>query len=150
VETSNNLASGGHNTARLSTVSSNASLMSIAKDGYAMNLLPAGKQPVKTKALSRKIKNLKPVRRVSSQIHKYILQPQNSWLEKLKYGQSIESDDINQNMDCFFVVKGAIEFTMREDQIHRFRRQNNSDSAAISSDSSFEHKEQHITVQEAG
>jgi hypothetical protein len=69
-----------------------------------------------------KIKDLKPIRRVSTQIHKFLLQPQNSWLEKLDLGQMLEIKDINDHMDCFFVIKGAIEFTMREDEIHRIHR----------------------------
>lgn len=36
----------------------------------------------------------------------------------------IEIDDINAHMDLFYVLSGAVEFTMREDPIHRVRNQN--------------------------
>ena len=39
--------------------------------------------------------------------------------------------DINTNLDCFYVVKGAVEFTMREDMIHRINRQQEEDSMGM-------------------
>ena len=36
----------------------------------------------------------------------------------------IEIDDINAHMDLFYVLSGAVEFTMREDPIHRVINQN--------------------------
>ena len=38
----------------------------------------------------------------------------------------MEVGDINTHMDLFFIVKGAVEFTMREDPIHRARKQESS------------------------
>ena len=60
--------------------------------------------------------------RISPHIQKYVLQPSNSWIEKLDAGDKIDIGDINTHMDLFYVVSGAIEFTMREDPIHRARK----------------------------
>ena len=60
--------------------------------------------------------------RISPHIQKYILQPENSWIEKLDTNDKIDIGDINTHMDLFFVLSGAIEFTMREDPIHRARK----------------------------
>ena len=68
--------------------------------------------------------------RVSTHIQKYILQPHNSWVEKLDTHDKIEIDDINAHMDLFYVLSGAVEFTMREDPIHRARKLNSSNSDA--------------------
>ena len=62
------------------------------------------------------------MKRISSQIQKYILQPQNSWIHKVGPQETIEVGDINTHMDLFFIVRGAVEFTMREDAIHRARK----------------------------
>ena len=64
--------------------------------------------------------------RVSPHIQKYILQPHNSWIEKLDTHDRIEIGDLNTHMDLFYVLSGAIEFTMREDPIHRARKRGNS------------------------
>ena len=62
--------------------------------------------------------------RVSTLIQNFILRPENSWVEKLEsIGDTIELDDINTHMDFFYVVRGAVEFTMREDPIHKARKQ---------------------------
>lgn len=62
------------------------------------------------------------MKRISSQIQKFVLQPQNSWIHKVGPQESIEVGDINTHMDLFFIVKGAVEITMREDPIHRARK----------------------------
>ena len=64
--------------------------------------------------------------RISPHIQKYILQPENSWIEKLEVNDKIDIGDINTHMDLFFVLSGAIEFTMREDPIHRARKRGQS------------------------
>ena len=48
------------------------------------------------------------------------MQTENSWIERLDFtGDTIELDDINTHMDLFYVVRGAVVFTMREDVIQR-------------------------------
>ena len=37
-------------------------------------------------------------------------------------GSKLDVGDINMNMDMFFVVRGDVEILMREDQIHRARK----------------------------
>ena len=98
--------------------SSNASIMTAAKKiGYKPGKLPNGKHPVTTKRVQRKIKQMRLMQRISHKIQDFILQPENSWIEQLDSKETIEVGDINADMDLFFVVKGAIEFTMREDHI---------------------------------
>lgn len=45
-------------------------------------------------------------------------------------GDTIELDDINAHMDFFYVVRGAVEFTMREDPIHKARKEGTIESDA--------------------
>ena len=100
--------------------SSQASIMTAAKViGYKPGKLQNGKHPVTTRKLERKIKQLRIMTRISDKIQDFILQPQNSWVERLDSKESMAVDDINADMDLFFVIKGAVEFTMREDHIQR-------------------------------
>lgn len=49
------------------------------------------------------------------------MEPQNSCIEVLDQNEQLKIEDINTSMDCFFVIKGAIEFTMREDTLQHAR-----------------------------
>jgi len=42
--------------------------------------------------------------RISTQVQKYILQPENSWIEKLRLHEQMVTDGLNDKMDVFFVV----------------------------------------------
>lgn len=65
-----------------------------------------------TRALKAQIKNLKLMSRLSSKVQDFILLPENSWVERLNKNDCMEVGEINSDMDFFFIVKGAVEFTM--------------------------------------
>ena len=104
------------------TVSSCGSILSTAKAaGLATGKGKFGKFPVTRRALASKIKNLKIMKRIAPPMQGYILEQENSWIERMQAGQTMKIDDINSHLDLFFVVRGELEFTMREDPIHRAR-----------------------------
>ena len=133
----NELASGS---SVLRSNSSCSSLMSIAKtSGYGgNNMIAPGKYAVSTKPIARKICDLGMFSRISTQIQKYILQPQNSWIEKLDVGETCDIGDINTHMDVFYIVRGEVEFLMREDPIHRARKAG-SENDSIATESVYSH-----------
>lgn len=76
-----------------------------------------GKHAVQGSRLKKKIGKIRIMERISSHVLNFIMEEENSWIEVLNQNDLMNIDDINMNMDMFYVVRGAIEFTMREDAI---------------------------------
>lgn len=76
-----------------------------------------GKHAAQGSRLKKKIGKIRIMERISSHVLNFIMEEENSWIEVLNQNDLMNIDDINMNMDMFYVVRGAIEFTMREDAI---------------------------------
>ena len=114
------------------------SLLSIAKaNGYGQGELNSGRHPVTTKRMARKIKSMRIMERISPFVQQFIMQPEHSWIEKLETHEKLKLDDINTHIDLFYVLSGAIEFTMREDPIHRARKRGEQSDGSLITESAF-------------
>ena len=105
--------------------SSNSSMKSMAKAvGFVNGKFTPGKHKVEGRRLRQKINKLKIMEnRVSDHVRNFVMEPENSAVEMLRLGDELDIEDINTKMDVFFIVSGALEFTMREDPLDHARKQ---------------------------